>query len=129
MSSEAPDSEGVAVVRRLIDEGVDNLDMDAIEETTAEEVELLEKDTSIPREGLIGMTQALKDAMSDLTHEIHAVWETEENVIVHYTNHGTFENELTVDAPEMAFSAEPNGDEIQYSGVYIADIERGRITA
>jgi predicted ester cyclase len=130
MSSSESDSDDVAVIRRLIEEGIDELDRTAIEETTAEEVELLGKGATVPRDSVVGNTGSLKQAIPDLTHEIHSIWEADGHVIVHYTNRGTFENELDLGGPAAGIDieAEPNGQEIEYSGSYIARVEDGRVS-
>lgn len=124
------DETPVEVVRRMILEGMDEVDETVIQEVCVDEIELMGRSGALPSEDIIQNTEHFYEAFPDFDHEIIDMWEDDGTVTVHYKNTGTFENELQIEGDPIFGDREiePNGEEVEYYGVYLVGVENGEIT-
>lgn len=115
------------VLRRAIEDGYNAGDMSVAEELFVREVRALDgSGETYPRERFIAQHDATERAIPDAHIEILDVVADDSKAVAHFEFTGTFENEMVYQGDEEK-RFEPNGEELSYTGTYIAEVEDGEI--
>lgn len=118
-------------MRRLVEEGMNERDDAVVRETFAEEISLMGESKSAPPDRMVSELTSFSEAIPDFEIDVREVWTNAdgEGVLLHYEVSGTFNEELRIDEGMMAgLEAEPTGETIAASGVFLARFDDGNIT-